>query len=86
MTAFINVRFATSEDTVTLLNGAAVPPCAHPSTVPKTKAITITGSTAKRNIPVSLRMWFFSHVHEDSLPYGILQTFQKYSADSVAVR
>jgi hypothetical protein len=76
MTAFINVRFATSEDTVTLLNGAAVPPCAHPSVVPKTKAITITESTAKRNVPVSFRILFFSHVHEESLPYGILRAFR----------
>src|SRR5579864_1183313 len=59
MTAFIKVRLATSEDTVTLLNGAGVVPCAHPSTVPNTNAIMTTRITAKRNNPVCFRMFVF---------------------------
>jgi hypothetical protein len=59
ITAFINVRLATSSDTVTLLNGAGVEPCAHAPAFAKDNAAAATARiTPRRNNPASLIMYF----------------------------
>jgi hypothetical protein len=55
ITAFINVRLATSSDTVTLLKGAGVEPCAHAPAFAKDNAAAATARiTPRRNNPASL--------------------------------
>jgi hypothetical protein len=59
ITAFINVRLATSSDTVTLLNGAGMEPCAHAPAFAKDNAAPATARiTPRRNNPASLIMYF----------------------------
>src|SRR5579862_519994 len=64
MTAFINVFLATSDDTVTLLNGAGVEPWAQAAALPKAKAATATAMlTATRKNRVCFVMIVLPHSH-----------------------
>ena len=59
MTAFINVRLATSSETVTLLNGAGVGPCAQALALPKPNAATASPRVAAvRNKALFMLMSF----------------------------
>src|ERR1700686_2787386 len=71
ITAFIKVRLATSSDTVTLLNGAGVAPCAQALALPNANvAVAIARITAARNNTDCFLISFSPSCHRDLFFYG----------------